>query len=125
MITAKLAKNNFPQLQGVIRQIALQRINLAVIQAASLARQLCPVGEKPHPDGSPHMRDTIVVETYRGGELLRIRIKARYAAFVVQGHHAPDGSWVPPDLFLYRAIEELKKTLPRVLRDLTTNYLNG
>lgn len=113
-ISAKLAKNNFAEIRGLLRQRTAEKVNLAMQHAATVAKHLCPISHDEHKDGTPHMRDTIVLETYRNGELVRLHVKAPYAAFVERGHHSVDGTWVPGKPFLHPAIESAKRELSKI-----------
>jgi hypothetical protein len=53
---------------------------MAAQSAARLARNLAPVGKRPHKDGSPHLRDTIGVQTLDGA--VALVCEAPYAEFV-------------------------------------------
>jgi hypothetical protein len=96
-LDAKLTKNAFPKVVKELRERAIARVNKSVYQAASIARQLCPVR-------TGFLKSTIVVVTYSRGELLRIKVLAPYAG------------WVERDQpFLRPAVESVK---PRLFRDL-------
>ena len=118
-LTAKLTKNNFPEIKGALRQKVLAEVNRSVYGAATLAKQLCPVSkDDKNKQNHVHMRDTIVVETYRRGELLRIHVGAGYAYWVNHGHHTINGEWVPPVPFLTMAVDSMRQDLSNKLRKL-------
>lgn len=99
------------------RQVQRETLNAAE-DAAVIARARCPVSEGEHKDGSPHMRDTIGIETGPNG-MVRLVVRSPYAALVVYGFYSPSGSFIPPDDFIHPAIDavlpKLEKSLTKIL----------
>ena len=102
-----IASNNFADARRRIVTNGARRIERIANETADVARQLCPVSDGEHADGTPHMRDTITVQPIEGDAMGRaVRVAAPYARLVDLGHHAPDGSWVPANPFFSTATEE-------------------
>lgn len=114
MFQARIVNNRIAEVKALMKS----QIDAAVLNAnhdaAQLARTLCPVGDKPHADGSPHMRDTIAV-TQDGNGAVKLTVADPAAGFVEFGHHTASGSYVPAHPFFTPAVESMKQDLEKRL----------
>ncbi len=105
MIDARLTKNNFAALKKQLREKVNRQVLKSAQDAAVLARALCPVSAKDHADGSPHLRDTIVVTRTIDGAV-QIVVGDPAAVYVEYGTHN-----MAAQPFLTPAIEQMKLDL--------------